>query len=34
LVAQDAGESINIVASPMGPAAAVPRPQDLFGGKP
>ena len=34
LVARDAGEPINIVSSPMGPASAVTRPQDLFGGKP
>lgn len=31
LVAQNAGESFNIVASPMGPASPWPRPQDIFG---
>jgi len=31
LVAQGTSEPINIVASPMGPASPLPRPQDLIG---
>jgi len=34
LVAKDGGEPINIVASPMGPTALLPRPQDIFGTTP
>lgn len=31
LLAKDAGDPVSIVATPMGPAAVLPRAQDLFG---
>lgn len=34
LITEDAGEPINIIASPMGPTSPLPRPHDLFGIKP